>query len=215
MTPRLHNYWRSSASWRVRIALNLKGLSWEYAAVHLVRDGGDQHRDAFRSLNPLGQVPVLELEDEGRVVHLAQSMAILEYIEERWPEPALLPADRVGRARARMLAEMVNAGIQPLQNLSVTQRLQAMGVDELAFVRHFVGRGMAALEASAGDGPFFCGARPGLAECALVPQMYSCRRFGVPVDVYPRLVAIEARCVAIPAFAAAHPDRQPDAVVPV
>ena len=215
MTPRLHNYWRSSASWRVRIALNLKGLSWEYAAVHLVRDGGDQHRDAFRSLNPLGQVPVLELEDEGRVVHLAQSMAILEYIEERWPEPPLLPADRVGRARARMLAEMVNAGIQPLQNLSVTQRLQAMGVDELAFVRHFVGRGMAALEASAGDAPFFCGAHPGLAECALVPQMYACRRFGVPVDVYPRLVAIEARCVAIPAFAAAHPDRQPDAVVPV
>jgi maleylpyruvate isomerase len=215
VTPRLHNYWRSSASWRVRIALNLKGLSWEYAAVHLVRDGGDQHRDAFRSLNPLGQVPVLELEDEGRVVHLAQSMAILEYIEERWPEPPLLPADRVGRARARMLAEMVNAGIQPLQNLSVTQRLQAMGVDELAFVRHFVGRGMAALEASAGDAPFFCGAHPGLAECALVPQMYACRRFGVPVDVYPRLVAIEARCVAIPAFAAAHPDRQPDAVVPV
>ena len=215
MTPRLHNYWRSSASWRVRIALNLKGLSWEYAAVHLVRDGGDQHRDAFRSLNPLGQVPVLELEDEGRVVHLAQSMAILEYIEERWPEPPLLPADRVGRARARMLAEMVNAGIQPLQNLSVTQRLQAMGVDELAFVRHFVGRGMAALEASAGDAPFFCGAHPGLAECALVPQMYACRRFGVPVDVYPRLVAIEARCAAIPAFAAAHPDRQPDAVVPV
>jgi maleylpyruvate isomerase len=215
VTPRLHNYWRSSASWRVRIALNLKGLSWEYAAVHLVRDGGDQHRDAFRSLNPLGQVPVLELEDEGRVVHLAQSMAILEYIEERWPEPPLLPADRVGRARARMLAEMVNAGIQPLQNLSVTQRLQAMGVDELAFVRHFVGRGMAALEASAGDAPFFCGAHPGLAECALVPQMYACRRFGVPVDVYPRLVAIEARCAAIPAFAAAHPDRQPDAVVPV
>lgn len=211
MSVRLYGYWRSSASWRVRIGLNLKGVAYDYVPVHLVKDGGQQHTPAFRALNPLGQVPVLEVEEDGRVLHLTQSLAILEYAEERWPEPALLPATRAGRARARALAEMVNAGIQPLQNLSVTQHLKALGMDDGAWVRHFVTRGMDALEQAAGDDPFLCGDAPGLAECCLVPQMYSCRRFGVDVSAYPRLVAVEARCSALEAFAAAHPDRQPDA----
>ncbi len=211
MSVRLHGYWRSSASWRVRIGLNLKGVAYEYVPVHLVKDGGQQHTPAFRALNPLGQVPVLEVEDEGRTLHLTQSLAILSYAEERWPSPSLLPGTRAGRARAWALAEMVNAGIQPLQNLSVTQHLKTLGVDEGAWVRHFVTKGMEALEQVAGEDVFLCGDAPGLAECCLVPQMYSCRRFGVDVSAYPRLVAIEARCSALAAFDAAHPDRQPDA----
>lgn len=211
---RLYGYWRSSATWRVRIGLNLKGVVYAYEPVHLVRDGGEQHRAEFRARNPLGQVPVLAVEEDGRPLHLTQSLAILEYVEERWPTPPLLPATRADRARARALAEIVNAGIQPLQNLSVTQRLQALGVDELAWVRHFVTKGMDALAQAAGEGdaPFLCGDTPGFAECCLIPQLYSCRRFGVDVTPYARLLEVEARCSAMPAFVAAHPDQQADAV---
>jgi maleylpyruvate isomerase len=210
--PKLYGYWRSSASWRVRIGLNLKGLDYDYVPVHLVRDGGEQHTTQFRGLNPLGQVPVLAVEEDGRTLHLTQSLAILEYLEERWPTPALLPRAPEDRARVRALAETINAGIQPLQNLSVTQHLSSLGADPQAWVRHFVSRGMDALEAAAGDSPFLGGDSPSVADCCLVPQLYSCRRFGVDLDACARLVAIEARCNALAAFEAAHPDRQPDAV---
>ena len=212
MKLRLHTYWRSSCAWRVRIGLGLKGLPWEPVYVHLLKDGGQQHAADFRARNPLGQVPVLEVEeDDGSVATFSQSLAILGYLDDRWPEPSLVPADPAGRARARMLAEMINAGIQPLQNLSVTQHLTGLGVDSGAWVKHFVTRGMDALEAQAGDGPFLVGDTPGLAEACIVPQLYSCRRFGVDVSAYPRLLAVEARCAELPAFQAARPEAQADA----
>jgi len=211
---RLHTYWRSSASWRVRIGLGLKGIPWEPHHVHLLRDGGQHRGEAHRSRNPMAQVPVLEVEeDDGSAHTFSQSLAILEWLEERFPDAGapLLPRDPAARARARMLAEVVNAGIQPLQNLSVTQHLKELGVDEAAWVRRFVKKGMDGLEALAGEGPFLVGDAPSIAECCLVPQLYSCRRFGVELGVYPKLLAVEARCVALPAFAEAHPDRQADA----
>ena len=212
MKLRLHTYWRSSCAWRVRIGLGLKGLPWEPVYVHLLKDGGQQHAADFRARNPLGQVPVLEVEeDDGSVATFSQSLAILGYLDDRWPERSLVPADPAGRARARMLAEMVNAGIQPLQNLAVTQHLTTLGVDSAAWVKQFVTRGMDALEAQAGDATFLVGDAPGLAEACLVPQLYSCRRFGVDVSAYPRLLAVEARCAELPAFAAARPETQADA----
>src|SRR6185295_1418465 len=133
---RLYGYWRSSTSWRVRIALGHKGLAYEYVPVHLVRAGGEQRSEQHRSRNPMQQVPVLEL-DDGAPLQLTQSIAILEFLEERWPEPPLLPGDHLARARARALAEIVNSGIQPLQNLTVMQELKRAGVDEKAWARHF------------------------------------------------------------------------------
>lgn len=212
---RLYGYWRSSATWRVRIALHLKGLPFEVRPVHLLREGGEQHREAFRALNPMEQVPVLELEDpHGRPWRISQSLAIVELIEELHPEPPLLPREPFLRARARQLAEVVNSGIQPLQNLYVLQRLRdELGADEAAWARHFVERGLGALERMAreGEGPFLVGERPTLADLCLVPQLYNARRFGVDVEAYPTLLRAEAACAALPAFQAAHPDRQPDA----
>ncbi len=215
MRLRLHTYWRSSASWRVRIGLGLKELDWEPVHVHLLEGGGQQHAPAFRARNPMGQVPVLEVEeDDGSVCVLSQSLAILEYLEERWPErgvPLLPRGSASARACARMCAEIMNAGIQPLQNLSVTQRLGALGVDTGAWVKEVVGRGLTALEAVAGDDSFLAGPAPSVADACLVPQLYSARRFGVDVTPYPRLCAVEARCAALPAFAGARPEVQGDA----
>jgi len=216
----LHNYWRSSASYRVRIALALKQLDYAYLVVDIVRGGaaggGSQHEDAYRAKNPMGQVPTLEIvEDDGRVHHLFQSLPIIEYLDERWPEPApLLPRrDLELRATARALAEMINSGIQPLQNLSTTKAVTALGGDQQAWVGQFVGAGLAALEqaVAATAGRFCVGDQPGVVDCLLVPQMFAARRFGVDLDRCPRLVAIDAACAELPAFAAAHPDRQPDA----
>jgi maleylpyruvate isomerase len=207
----LYSYWRSSASWRVRIALHYKAVPFEYRAIHL---GGEQHGPGYRAVNPLSQVPVLELEAERPI---AQSMAILEYLEEKFPVPALLPGDAWHRARARMLAEIVNSGIQPLQNTSVARYVKdTLGGDEQAFARHFIGRGLTALEQIAAEtaGPFLVGALPSFADVCLVPQLYSARRFGVDLAPLPTLLAAERACEALPAFAAAHPDRQPDAPPP-
>jgi maleylpyruvate isomerase len=211
---RLHNYWRSSASWRVRIALAYKNLSYDYVPVHLVRGGGEQYAAEYvRDFNPMSQVPVLELEDGRRI---AQSMAILEYLEERFPEPALLPGEPWARARARQMAELVNAGIQPFQNMPavtgyVKDRLRG---DVTEWLHHFLGRGLLALERTAREtaGTFLVGGEPSFADVCLVPQLYSARRFDVPLEAFPTLLRVEAACVALPAFAAAHPDRQPDAV---
>ena len=209
----LHNYWRSSASHRVRIGLGLKGLTWETSAVDL-HSGGQQRSPEYRALNPLAQVPALEIvEDDGTRKVLTQSLPILEYLDERWPEPALLPADAFLRARTRALAEVVNSGIQPLQNLSTTRRVAAMGGDERVWTVEFVRDGLAALETMTAvtAGRFSVGDAPTLADCCLVPQLCSARRFGVPLDRFPTLVRIEQACEALSAFAEAHPDRQPDA----
>ena len=214
----LLGYWRSSASYRVRIGLNLKALPYEYVAVNLVAPGGgEQLAEPYRSRNPMGQVPTLLVEeDDGATVALRQSLPILEYLDERFGEPPLLPADRTLRAHARALAEVVNSGIQPLQNLSVTRRLAALGVDDKAWVRAVVSDGLVALERQVADtaGRFCVGDHPTIADCCLVPQLYSARRFGVAVEHFPTLSRIERACAERPAFSAAHPDLQPDAVPP-
>jgi maleylpyruvate isomerase len=212
MTLRLFSYWRSSSAWRVRIGLALKGLEYEYVALNLVEQ--EQFRGEHEARNPMSQVPVLEVVEDGRVVHLAQSMAILEWLDERHPSSPLLPADLAGRARVRMLAEHVNSGIQPHQNAVVLRTLaQKLPGYEKEWARLWIGRGLAALERAVSDGAGrFChGDAPGLADCYLVPQLYSARRFGLDAAPWPTLRRIEEACAALPAFQAAHPDRQPDA----
>lgn len=208
MTLKLHNYWRSSASHRVRIALNLKGLAWEYVVVNIVK--AEQHAQGYTTKNPMAQVPTLELPD-GRM--LSQSLPIMEYLEEAHPEPPILPRDPYDRARCRALAEIINSGIQPLQNLSTTNAIKSFGGDAAVWPRRFITDGLAAFErALTGDGAFSCGEAPTIADCCLVPQLASARRFGVDPAQFPRLLAIEERCLALPAFANAAPDKQPDAV---
>lgn len=211
---KLYSYWRSSASWRVRIGLAYKQIAYEYVPVNLVREGGEQHKPEYQARNPMEQVPTLEL-DDGRL--LSQSLAILEYLEETVPTPPLLPRDPYQRARARQLAELVNAGIQPLQNTGPQQRLKALGVDEVAWSRHFITQGLTALAATAASsaGRFLVGDAPTLADVCLVPQLYNARRFGV--DLSPLSLAllgrVEAACMELEAFQLAQPDRQPDNVV--
>ena len=207
---KLYGYWRSSCSWRVRIALALKGLDYTAVPVHLTRDGGEQHGPTHRQRNPMGQVPVLELVD-GR--HLSQSLAILDYLEEAYPTPALLPEDRWARARCRQLAETINAGVQPLQNLAVMQRLKDLGVDPTEWSRHFITTGLDALEAAVDrtTGPFLAGDAPSWADLCLVPQLYNARRVDCDTSRWPRLCAAERAALAVPAFHLTHPDHQPDA----
>lgn len=211
---KLYNYWRSSASWRVRIGLAFKGLSYEYVPVHLVKDGGQQNTPEYRQKNPMRTVPLLEWEEGGQLLRLSQSLAILEYLEETHPQPPLLPRDALGRARARMLAEMVNSGIQPLQNTAVLQRIKGeLKGDEKAWTAYWIERGLTALEASVTPlaGTYCVGDQPSVADVCLVPQLYGARRFGVDLAAFPTLTRIEAACNALPAFQAAQPDRQPDA----
>jgi maleylpyruvate isomerase len=184
-TLRLHNYWRSSASYRVRIALALKGVAYEYVAVNIFPgDGGSQqHDDGYRARNPMAQVPTLEIvEDDGRTLDLTQSLPIIEYLDERFSGPPLLPrgAEAIAaRARVRALAEMVNAGIQPLQNLSTLREVKAMGGDDRAWLSTFITRGMAALETAVGAelppglaaGRYCVGDAITLADFCLVPQL--------------------------------------------
>jgi len=211
---RLYSYFRSSASYRVRIGLALKGLAYEYVAVNLVKDGGEQHDDAHRTKNPMEQVPVLELDDGGHKVLLTQSVAILEYLDERHPTPPFFPKEPIARSAVRRAVEIVNSGIQPLQNLRVMQEIKTLGGDSVAFARDANERGLGALEAEAtrSTGAYLVGDQISLAEVFLVPQMFSARRLGVDVSKYPRLVQIDEALATHPAFIAAHPDRQPDAV---
>jgi maleylpyruvate isomerase len=215
MKMKLHNYWRSSASYRVRIGLGLKNLRWEYVAVNIAPAANEQHETDYRTKNAMEQVPTLELiEDDGRRIVIPQSIAILEFLEERWTEPAILPGDPYLRARCRALAEIVNSGIQPHQNTSTTARVTALGGDAKTWVQHFIGAGLDAFEAqvAATAGHFCVGDHPTIADCALVPQMYSARRFGLDAARWKLLSRIEAACNELGAFADAHPDRQPDAV---
>lgn len=212
----LHNYWRSSASYRVRIGLALKQQAYEYVAVDIVH--GAQFAEAYRSMNPMGQVPTLEiLEDDGARRVLSQSLPILEYLDERWPDPPILPRDPYLRAKARALAEIVNSGIQPMQNLTVTRQIKALGGDDAAWIRTFMGEGLTAFARLVEDtaGEFCVGDAPTIADCCLVPQLAAARRYAVKLDAaFSRMLAIEARCRALPAFTDAEPDQQPDAIVP-
>jgi maleylpyruvate isomerase len=214
---KLYGYWRSTSAWRVRIALAWKRLPYDYQAVHLVRGGGEQHSAAYRAVNPLEQVPVLEVEENGRVYRLTQSLAILDLLEAMAPTPPLLPRAPFLRARARQLAEVVNSGIQPLQNSGVLARVRdELHGDEVAWARHYISRGLAALEVMAAEtaAAFLIGEAVSIADVCLVPQLYNARRFGVPLEAYPTLTRVEATCVALPAFAESHPDKQPDAPAP-
>jgi maleylpyruvate isomerase len=209
----LHSYWRSSASHRVRIGLGLKQLPYEYVAVNIVT--GDQFAEDYRAKNPISQVPTLEVtEDDGTRVALTQSLAILEYLDERWPDPPILPRDPYLRARARALAEIVNAGIQPLQNLTTLKRIKALGGDDAAWMRPFLIHGLTAFAQVASEvaGTFCVGDAPTIADCCLVPQLLGARRFQIDLEPFERLLAIEARCLVLPAFADAIPHHQPDAV---
>lgn len=211
---KLYAYWRSSASYRVRIALHLKGLAFETIPVHLVKNGGEQHAAAYRAINPEGRVPLLVDGD----FKLGQSLAIFRYLEDTHPTPALLPQDVQLRARAWQFCEAINADIQPLQNLGPLGYLTGtLGLNEeqkTAWARHWIDRGLTALEHEIADLPERLGVfgdTPGFADCCLVPQLYAARRFGGALAQYPRLAAISERLEQLPAFGAAHPEKQPDA----
>lgn len=211
---KLHSYWRSSCTYRVRIALFVKGVAYDLVPVHLLKDGGQQHRPEYQALNPMGQVPLLEVEEGGVTRVIAQSMAILEYLEERYPDPPILPKDRYLRAKARQLAETVNAGIQPFQNTSTAKWVKdELKADETAWVRHWMTRGLDALERSTAEvaGRYSVGEDVSIADMCLVPQMYAAQRVGVEMSGWPTLVRVAKACGELPAFQAAHPDRQPDA----
>ncbi|MCO6057720.1 maleylacetoacetate isomerase [Pseudomonas sp. MOB-449] len=214
----LYGYWRSSAAYRVRIALNLKGLAYRQEAVHLVKDGGQQHQDAYRELNPQGLLPLLvDAGNAGGEIRIAQSLAILEYLDEVFPVPALLPADPAHRALVRSLALHIACDLHPLNNLRVLQYLKAeLGVADDAkdaWYRHWVALGLAAVEKGleAFGGKLSLGSRPGYLEACLVPQVYNARRFDCDLSAYPRILDIAARCEALEAFRNAAPEVQPDA----
>jgi maleylacetoacetate isomerase len=203
---RLYDFWLSSSAWRVRIALHLKHLPFEAVAVDLF---ADEHQSGpLAAANPLRQVPTLEVDG----VTLTQSLAIIHYLDHLHPEPRLVPSDPLERARAIQLTEIVNAGIQPLQNRSVLRKVDELGADGRAFAQHFIARGLAALEAAAApERDFLLSDEVTVADVFLVPQLAVARRMDVPLDAHPRLLAVESGCVALAAFAAAHPSVQPDA----
>ncbi len=213
---KLFTFWRSSSAYRVRIALALKGLAYEPAFVHLTRSGGEQHSPDFRGKNPIGQIPVLEVRDGDRAtpVFLSQSLAIIEYLEERFPEPPLLPKDLLARARVRELAELINSGIQPFQNLSTSKFLAEIApeLDKQRWFARFIAGGLQILEGRALElaGRFLVGDQVSIADVLLVPQLYAARRLDLTFDAYPTLLRIEAECSKLDGFVAAHPDRQPD-----
>jgi maleylacetoacetate isomerase len=210
---KLYGYWRSTAAYRVRIALNLKQVAYENIAVHLVKEGGEQHQPEYRSLNPQGLVPLLV---DGSL-KLNQSMAILEYLEEKYPSPALLPSDRNERAQVRALCHTIACDIHPLNNLRVLQYLGGtLGVDEQArndWYHHWIRQGFDAIEAqlTKSAGQYCFGDQLTLADLVLVPQVYNANRFAVDLTPYPTIRAINERCLAVRAFVDAAPESQPDA----
>lgn len=206
----LYDYFRSSAAYRVRITLNLKGVAHERREVHLVQ--GAQRSDAHLARNPQGFVPALDIGD-GRI--LTQSLAIIEWLDATYPEPRLIPTDPIARADAMAQALVIAADIHPLNNLRVLRALESrFDADEAAkgdWYRHWIVEGLTALEAlaaaKAGEGPFLGGAAPGIADVMLVPQLYNARRFDTPLDAFPTLLAADAAACALEAFAAASPER--------
>jgi maleylacetoacetate isomerase len=210
----LYGYWRSSSAYRVRIALNLKGIDYRQQAVHLVRDGGEQNRPEYRAVNPLGLVPALV---HGDTV-VVQSVAICEYLEESFGAPSLLPAEPPARARVRSLVQTICSEIQPLNNIGVTRYLETElardGADVKRWYGHWIDRGFAAIERWLEDdftGRFCHGDLPTLADCFLLPQVYNAERFSCDLGPYPGIRRIVAECRSLEAFERAAPENQADA----
>jgi maleylacetoacetate isomerase len=209
---KLYNYFRSSASYRVRIALHWKALKFEYIPVHLTKDGGQQNKPEFRAINPLGHVPALV--HDGFLV--AESMAIIQYLDDQFPEKKLFPAGARDKAQVLQLCEIVNSGIQPLQNLKVQKLLEQtyhlQKPDSDAFVRHWIQDGLTGLEKilERTAGSFCFGGEVSAADCFVVPQCFASRRFGVNVESFPNLARVYANATALEAFKKAHPEKQPD-----
>jgi len=209
---KLYNYFRSSASWRVRIGLALKGLDYDYASIHLARN--EQFAEPFSAQQVSHLVPALVL-DDGR--WLSQSMAILEYLDETHPEPPLLPRDAVGRAQVRALAQDIACDIHPLNNLRVLRHLKGglgHSQEEVdGWYRHWIATGLAIVEQRLAQtaGTFSFGNTPGLADCLLVPQVYNAQRFECPLEAYPTVLRVNAACLALQAFAGTRPESCPDA----
>lgn len=208
---KLYSYFRSSAAYRLRIALNLKGLPVETAAVNLLK--GEQQSDEYRALNPAGLVPALVLDDEQV---LTQSIAILEWLEDCHPQPALLPGDALARARARTIVNLIACDIHPICNLGVVNYLkthfQAEQDDVVAWFSTWMNRGFTAIEPliEQTSGPYCLGDRVSLADVCLIPQVYNANRFGISLDPYPRIAAVNAACLGLDAFSRAAPEQQPD-----
>jgi len=210
---KLYTYFRSSAAYRVRIALNLKDIEAEQVPIHLTKDGGQQRMPTYLAKNPQALVPALEL-DDGTV--LTQSMAIIEYLDQMHPEPRLIPADPVMAAKVRAVALAIGCDTHPLNNLRVLNYLKGPfgrnQADVDAWYRHWVLEGgLQAVERLIPGAPFCFGAAPTLADVMLIPQVANARRFDVPLDHLPKILAADAACAALDAFARAHPSRQPDA----
>jgi maleylpyruvate isomerase len=209
---KLYSYFRSSAAYRVRIALNLKGIAYETASVHLVKDGGHNKRPEFRAINPQMRVPAL-VTPAGDV--LIQSLAIIDYLEATYPDPPLFPKDPIARAKARALAEIVACDIHPLNNIGPLRYLKnVMGQEQSAidaWYHHWVIAGFEAIEALIESAPYACGDQVTLADLCLAPQVYNARRLKVPLDKFAKILAADEACLKLAAFERARPENQPDA----
>ncbi len=211
---RLYNYYRSGTSQRVRIALNLKNVPYDYVPVNLLK--GEHRSKIYRALNPQGLAPSLQIDGHT----LIQSPAILEWIEEKWPDPSLLPSDLFERAHVRAMVALIGCDIHPVNNLRILNRLKSeFSADQQAihsWISHWITEGFTALETmlqqDIGRGDFCFGNLPGMAECYLIPQVYAARRFEVDLTLFPAIIAIDEACANLSAFQAAHPDNQPDTV---
>jgi maleylacetoacetate isomerase len=209
---KLYSYFRSSAAYRVRIALNLKGIAYETATIHLVKDGGHNKRPEFRAINPQMRLPAL-VTPAGDV--LIQSLAIIDYLDVTYPDPPLFPKDPIARAKARALAEIVACDIHPLNNIGPLRYLKNVMAQEQsaidAWYHHWVIAGFEAIEALIEGAPYACGGQVTLADLCLVPQVYNARRLKVPLDKFPKIVAADEACLKLDAFGRARPENQPDA----
>ena len=209
---KLYSYFRSSAAFRVRIALNLKGLAYETLPIHLVKDGGHNRRPEYRAINPQMRVPTL-IAPGGEI--LIQSLAIIEYLDETYPQPPLLPKDPIARAKARALSELIACDIHPLNNVGPLRYLKnTLGHEQAAidaWYHHWVLEGFEALEQVIDAGPYCCGDAVTIADVCLVPQLYNARRLKVPLDKFPKILSVDAACLRLAAFDRARPENQPDA----
>jgi len=208
-TPILYSYWRSSCSWRVRIALEIKNIKYTYMPVHLVRDGGEQNKEEFKTINPMGQVPAFILND----VTITQSMAIMEFLEESFSDrQCILPKDPFQRAKVREICEVINAGTQPIQNLSVMVKHSSDQSERVKWSHFWIEKGLQSVEIliEKCSGNFCVGDTLTMADCCLVPQVYNANRFKVDKNQFPNINRIMKNLESIEAFIAAHPDSQPD-----